>query len=68
MQKLILRTGLMLTFIVIAVAAHAQDNNKLSPEKTEAVDKSALMPAWETVLSEDDIVNIIAYLRTLSGE
>ena len=49
MQKLILRTGLMLSFIVIAVAAHAQDNNKLSPEKTEAIAKEAFIYGYPMV-------------------
>lgn len=31
----------------------------------EAVGKSGYMPAWETKLSEDDIKDIIAYIRTL---
>lgn len=28
-----------------------------------AVDKSALMPAWKTVLSDEDIHGLVAYLR-----
>jgi len=49
MQKLILHTGLMLTFIVIAVAAHAQDTNKLSPGEAEAIAKEAFIYGYPMV-------------------
>jgi mono/diheme cytochrome c family protein len=34
-------------------------------EGGQAVGKSSYMPAWKTKLSEDDIKNIIAHIRTL---
>jgi mono/diheme cytochrome c family protein len=35
-------------------------------EGGEAVGKSAYMPSWKTTLSQQDIADIIAYVRTLS--
>lgn len=32
-----------------------------------SVDKSPLMPAWGTALSQDQIIDVMAYLRSLSG-
>jgi len=49
MQKLMLCTGLMLALIVMAVAAHAQDTNNLSPEEAEAIAKEAFIYGYPMV-------------------
>jgi len=49
MQKLMLRTGLMLTVMFIVAVAHAQDTNKLSPSEAEAVAKEAYIYGYPMV-------------------
>jgi hypothetical protein len=49
MQKLMLYTGLILAFLLIAFAAQAQDTKKLSPEEAEAIAKQAFIYGYPMV-------------------
>lgn len=49
MQKLMLRTGLVLILTILGSTAHAQDNNKLSPAEAEAIAKEAFIYGYPMV-------------------